>query len=82
VVAALLARELDGDCYLWFVAAVPEVRRRGLASELVRVALLDARERGCTTTTLESTKMAEPVYEQLGYHAFGRYGMWERRALG
>jgi ribosomal protein S18 acetylase RimI-like enzyme len=82
IVAALLAREHDGDCYLWFVAALPEVRRRGLVSELVRIALLDARERGCTTTSLESTTMAEPVYEQLGYRALGRYRTWERRAAG
>lgn len=78
--AALIAREQDTDCYFWFVATVPEARGQGLASELMRHALRAARERGCTTTTLESTKMAEPLYRNLGYKALGRYAMWERRA--
>lgn len=78
-VAALLSQERAGDCYLWFVATDPEARRRGLASELVRHALRQAAGRGCATTTLESTRMAESTYARLGYRAFGRYEMWERR---
>lgn len=79
-VSALVARERDADCYFWFVATVPEARRRGIASELMRHALREARERGCLTTSLESTKMAEPMYDQLGYRPLGRYQMWENRA--
>jgi GNAT superfamily N-acetyltransferase len=78
--SALIAREHDGDCYLWFVATVPEARGRGIASELMRHALRQARERGCTTTTLESTEMAETMYERLGYTPLCRYEMWESRA--
>lgn len=77
--AALLALEHDRNCYLWFVATVPAHRRRGLASELVRLALRQARENGCDTTTLESTAMAEPAYERLGYRRLGRYRVWEHR---
>ena len=77
--AALIAREHDGDCYFWFVATVPEAQRAGLAGELMRHALRQARERGCTTTTLESTPVAEALYERLGYTALGRYEMWESR---
>lgn len=80
VVSALVAREQDGDCYFWFVATVPEAQGHGLASALMRHALRNARERGCTTTTLESTPAGERVYARLGYRAFGRYRMWERRA--
>lgn len=76
---ALLAIEHDHDCYLWFVATVPEARGQGLASELVRHALRDARARGCTTTTLESTAMAERTYSRLGFRSFDRYRMWECR---
>lgn len=54
VIAALIAREEDGDCYLWFVATVPEAQRRGVGAELIRRALREARERGCQTTSLES----------------------------
>lgn len=77
--SVLIAREHDGDCYLWFVATTPEARGRGLAAELVRTALRDAAARGCQTTTLESTRMAERLYARLGYRPLGRYGMWERR---
>lgn len=79
VASALLAREHDEDCYFWFVATVPEARGRGLASELVRHALRKARGRGCRTTTLESTAMAETTYARLGFRALGRYCMWEHR---
>jgi ribosomal protein S18 acetylase RimI-like enzyme len=77
--AALIAREHEGDCYFWFVATAPEAQGQGIASELMRHALRDASQRGCTTTTLESTKVAEAMYEHLGYMPLGRYEMWERR---
>ncbi len=80
VACALLAREHDRDCYFWFVATIPEARGVGLASELVRVALRAARQRGCVTTTLESTAMAESMYANLGFRALGSYQMWERRS--
>ena len=76
---ALIAREHDGDCYFWFVATAPDARGAGLASELMRHALRDARSRGCTTTTLESTAAAEEMYTRLGYTPLGRYETWERR---
>ena len=78
-VSALLARHLEGDCYFWLVATVPEAQGRGIAAELMRTALRDARVAGCTTTTLESTKVAEGLYAGLGYRALGRYQMWELR---
>lgn len=78
--SALLALWNEGDCYFWFVATDPEARRRGLASELVRHALREAQQAGCTTTTLESTAMAEETYRRLGFRTFGRYRMWEWRA--
>lgn len=79
VACALLAREQDRDCYFWFVATVPEARGRGLASELVRHALREARDRGCRTTTLESTSMAETTYARIGFRELGRYRVWEHR---
>jgi ribosomal protein S18 acetylase RimI-like enzyme len=79
--SALVAREHEGDCYLWFVATVPEARCRGIAGELMRHALREARGRGHDTTTLESTKMAEAMYSRLGYQQLGRYTMWERQSV-
>jgi ribosomal protein S18 acetylase RimI-like enzyme len=78
-VAALIAREHDGDCYFWFVATAPDAQGKGIASELMRQALRDANQRGCTTTTLESTKVAEKMYTALGFTPLGRYEMWESR---
>ena len=78
--SALLALHHDGDCYFWFVATTPQARKLGLASELMRHSLREAREAGCTTTTLESTAMAEETYRRLGFASFGRYRMWEWRA--
>ena len=70
----------DGsNCEFWIAATIPEARGRGLVSGLLHRALVDARERGCTTSTTQATKMGEPVYERLGYRKFGTIEMWERR---
>ena len=78
-VASVMTADHDGDCGVYWVATVPEARGRGLAAGLMRRALAAARERGCTTTTLQATKAGRPVYEGLGYRAFGAIEMWERR---
>jgi GNAT superfamily N-acetyltransferase len=70
----------DGDFSVTFVATIPEVRGRGLAGELLASALHDARERGCTTTSLQATKMGRSLYARLGYRDLGAVQMWERRA--
>ena len=69
----------DGDAYVTWVGTTEEARGRGLASRLMRRALVDARERGCTTTTLVATAMGHPVYARLGYRELGRVQLWERR---
>jgi len=71
--------DIDGDAYVQLVATRPEAQRRGLAGELMRLALREARERGCTTTTLEGTAAGAPVYRRLGYRDLGVLQMWERR---
>jgi hypothetical protein len=42
-------------------------------------ALLEARGRGCTTTSLQATMRGRPVYQRLGYRDIGAMHMWERR---
>jgi GNAT superfamily N-acetyltransferase len=70
----------DGEnCEFWIAATIPSARGRGLVSGLLHRALIDARERGCKTSTTQATKMGEPVYERLGYRKFGTIQMWERR---
>jgi GNAT superfamily N-acetyltransferase len=77
--AAVMAFDEEGDCGIYLVATIPEARGRGLASRLMRRALADARERGCTTSSLQATKAGEPIYRVLGYRSLGPIEMWERR---
>jgi ribosomal protein S18 acetylase RimI-like enzyme len=69
----------DGDAGVLFVATMPSAQRRGLASELMRHALREARAEGARTTSLEASAQGEPVYARMGYRSLGRLGMWERR---
>ena len=71
--------DVDGDAHVQAVGTIPEARGRGLASRLLARALVDARERGCTTSSLQATAMGHPVYTRLGYRDLGRVQMWERR---
>ena len=69
----------DGDAGVTYVAARPEARGKGLVATLLRQALREALARGCTTATLESTRLGRPVYERLGFRSLGTLQMWERR---
>jgi GNAT superfamily N-acetyltransferase len=75
----LAVHDHDGDAHVTLVGTLEAARGRGLATLLLRRALADARDRGCTTTTLVATKMGRPVYARLGYRDLGRIQMWERR---
>lgn len=76
---SVVVEEFADDAYVQLVATRPEAQRRGLAGELLRLALREARERGLTTTTLEATAAGAPVYARLGYRDLGELQMWERR---
>jgi ribosomal protein S18 acetylase RimI-like enzyme len=78
-VACVAGFDVEGDCAIWNVGTLPEARGRGLATALMRQALLDARDRGCATTSLQATAMGRPVYRRLGYRDLGVLEMWERR---
>jgi GNAT superfamily N-acetyltransferase len=71
--------DCDGDAGVLFVATLPEARGRGLAAGLLAAALVEARDRGNDISTLQATKMGEPVYARLGYQRFGAIQMWEKR---
>jgi GNAT superfamily N-acetyltransferase len=68
------------DCGIYLVATLPGARGRGLARDLMTVALNEARDAGCETASLQSTTMGKPVYTRLGFSDFGPLQMWERRA--
>ncbi len=67
------------DCGVYFVATEHGSRGRGLASRLLAAALVEARGRGCATSSLQSSAMGESVYAALGYQACFRLNMYERR---
>jgi GNAT superfamily N-acetyltransferase len=77
--ACLAIWDVDRDAHVQLVGTVPEARGRGLAPRLLRLALVDARERGSVVTRLQATAMGYPVYSRLGYRDLGRVQMWERR---
>ena len=74
-----LALHHDEDCGVSFVATVPKARRQGLATQVMRQALDDARKNGCTTTTLQATELGERLYVNLGYTRLCVMQLWERR---
>jgi ribosomal protein S18 acetylase RimI-like enzyme len=66
----------ESDCGIYAFGTLPGWRRRGLARSLVEHVLADAERRGARTATLQSTRMAQPLYESLGFEPAGRYEEW------
>jgi ribosomal protein S18 acetylase RimI-like enzyme len=71
--AASLAFDCADDCGIYNIGTVPHARRRGLGTGITALALHEARARGCTTASLQSTPMAERLYAALGFRDLGRY---------
>jgi GNAT superfamily N-acetyltransferase len=72
-VAMLMAFDHDGDCGIYMVGTREAARRRGIATALSAHAVAAARERGCTTASLQATEMAERVYARVGFRDLGRW---------
>lgn len=74
---AAMASLLDGDTFgIYHLATSHGARRRGVAGNLLRTALVEARTRGARWATLTATPEAEGVYEALGYRACGLLEQW------
>src|SRR5205807_93340 len=71
-VAAALAVDREGDCGIYNVGTMPEARCRGFGTALTALQLHDARERGCTTASLQATEMAEGIDARMGFRDRGR----------
>lgn len=67
------------DCCITGVATPPEHQGRGVAGWLLRRALVEARDEGMRTASLQATKAGAPLYERLGFADFGFVEMWELR---
>ena len=66
----------ERDCGVYTVGTLPGWRRRGLARALAEHVLADAIRRGAHTASLQSTRMAQRLYESLGFEPVGRYEEW------
>jgi ribosomal protein S18 acetylase RimI-like enzyme len=75
----VIVHDVDDDAFVTFVATLPHARGRGLATNLLRHALGQARKRGRHTTTLQASKSGQNVYKAIGYRPLGEQHLWERR---
>jgi ribosomal protein S18 acetylase RimI-like enzyme len=74
-----MAYDVGTDTAVWFVATLPQARRRGLASEVLKRLLLDARARGQRTASLQASQAGRPLYERLGFAGVGTLHLYEQR---
>jgi GNAT superfamily N-acetyltransferase len=77
--AVALALHHGADCGVSFVATLPQARRRGLATQVMRAVVADAQRHALTTITLQATEQGERLYAQLGLHRLGNMELWEHR---
>jgi ribosomal protein S18 acetylase RimI-like enzyme len=61
------------DCGIYSLSTLPGARRRGLGTALTKLAVSQARARGCLTATLQATPMAEKLYATVGFRDLGRF---------
>jgi GNAT superfamily N-acetyltransferase len=53
--------------YITNMYTKPEHRRKGIASELLRVLIGEAKKRECKTARLHASALGRPVYEKAGF---------------
>jgi ribosomal protein S18 acetylase RimI-like enzyme len=74
-----LAFDVGSDTAVWFVATLPQAQGKGLAGDVLRRLLLDARERGQRTASLQASHVGRSLYERLGFAVVGRLHLYEER---
>jgi ribosomal protein S18 acetylase RimI-like enzyme len=62
--------------YLLNVYVDPEFRGRGLARELLEMAVNDARRRGIKVVSLHASKFGRPLYERNGFEPTNEMMLW------
>ncbi len=71
IVATAMAFDFGTDRGIYNVSTLERARRRGFGTALTAALLHDARSRGRRTASLQSTEMAEGVYEAAGFRDLG-----------
>jgi GNAT superfamily N-acetyltransferase len=75
-VAALATLIADDVVGVYHVATLPGARRRGIAGNLLTLALGEAQAQGCRWATLTATPEARALYETLGFRSCGLLEQW------
>jgi ribosomal protein S18 acetylase RimI-like enzyme len=78
VIAAAVPLDVGGDCSVQYVATRSDAQRLGHGAALLADALAQARLRGCTTTSLQSSDAGLRLYRSLGYRTVGRLELRHR----
>ena len=74
---AAMATLSDGETVgIYHLATLPGARRRGIAGNLLALALGEAQAHGCRWATLTATPEARALYDALGFRACGLLEQW------
>jgi GNAT superfamily N-acetyltransferase len=75
-VATVATLPLDESIGVYHVATMPDARRRGIAGNLLLLALREAQAAGFTSATLTATPEGQHIYEYLGFRVCGLLEQW------
>ena len=75
-VATVATLPAGGTIGVYHVATLPEARRRGIAGNLLLLALRDAQAAGYGAATLTATPAGQQLYTQLGFGVCGLLEQW------
>ena len=67
-----------GVAGVYCVAALPEVRRKGIATAMTLAALRQARALGYRVAVLQATEMGAGVYRRIGFREYCTFGCYMR----
>jgi len=75
-VATVATLPWDESIGVYHVATMPDARRRGIAGNLLLLALREAQAAGFTCATLTATPEGQRIYEYLGFRVCGLLEQW------